>query len=53
MPTTAHLELSWEELCAVDWLYRLLIVGAKAIEGTVSSDLGVLWTEGKKTNHRK
>jgi hypothetical protein len=29
-------------LCAVNWFWAVLIVCAEAVEGTVSSDLGVL-----------
>jgi hypothetical protein len=35
--------LSKSHLCAVDGLRAVLKVCAKAVEGAVSSDLGVLW----------
>jgi hypothetical protein len=37
------LELAGEELRPVDGLGAVLVVGAKAVEGAVGGDLGVLW----------
>lgn len=41
-PATCPLVNCCAHLCAIDWLWAVLKVGAKAVEGAVSCHLGVL-----------